>query len=168
MTPPLYTASVPVFRHYLERAGGLVDIASGGPAWLTARLAPDMFNTAEQIATAASFALRGTYPLIGQAAPDFPDLGMDVHGLKSRLAFADDHLRRMSPEDFEGAGTRTVNHRAGFAELEQPCDAYLTHFAMPNFIFHLSMAFAILRHSGAEIGKADFDGLHDYPHGFRF
>ncbi len=72
------------------------------------------------------------------------------------------------PEAFEGAETRRVQHRAGFAELDQSGREYLTLFGMPNFMFHLSMAFAILRQNGVEIGKADFDALHDYPHGFRF
>lgn len=168
MTPPLYTASVPVFRHYLTRAQHLLDIAGGTPGCLTARLAPDMFTCAEQFATAAGFALRGTYPLAGLPVPDFPDLGLDLHGVKSRVAFAQVQLDQLNEADFAGAETRMVTHRAGFAELDQDGQAYLTLFAMPNFLFHLSMAFALLRQTGAEIGKADFDGLHDYPHGFRF
>ena len=168
MTPPLYTASVPVFRHYLARALHLVEVAADTPGCLSARLAPDMFTFAEQIATASGFALRGTYPLADKPVPDTPDLGLDVHGLKSRVAFADNHLSLLSPDDFTGAEDRVIQHRAGFAELSQPGQDYLTLFAMPNFLFHLSMAFAILRQSGAEIGKAEFDALHDYPHGFRF
>ena len=168
MTPPLYTASVPVFRHYLGRAQHLLDSAGGTPGCLTARLAPDMFTCAEQFATAAGFALRGTYPLTGQSVPDFPDLGLDLHGVKARVAFAQNQLDRLKEADFDGAETRRVTHRAGFAELDQDGQTYLTLFAMPNFLFHLSMGFALMRQSGAEIGKADFDGLHDYPHGFRF
>lgn len=168
MSAPLYRASVPVFRHYLDRAQSLLDVAGDTPGCLTVRLTPDMFTCAEQFATAAGFALRGTYPLAGQAVPDFPDLGLDLHGVKSRVAFAQSHLERLSEVDFAGAEARTVQHRAGFAELEQDAEAYLALFAMPNFLFHLSMGFAVLRQSGAQIGKADFDGLHDYPHGFRF
>jgi hypothetical protein len=168
MTPRLYAASVPVFRHYLSRAGDLVDHTGGLASLLSARLAPDMFTAAEQFATVAGFALRGTYPLTGEPVPEFPDFGLDLSGLKARIAFADDHLAALRPEAFEGAETRLVRHRAGFAELEQTGRDYLTLFAMPNFMFHLSMAFAILRQNGAAIGKADFDGLHEYPHGFRF
>ncbi len=168
MTPPLYSASVPVFRHYLARAEALVGATGGRADMLAARLAPDMFTAAEQFATAAGFALRGTYPLAGLTVPDFPDLGLDAEGLKARIGFADEHLASLSPEVFEGAETRMVGHRAGFAELEQSGGDYLTLFAMPNFLFHLSMAFAILRQNGVKIGKADFDGLHDYPQGFRF
>lgn len=168
MTPPLYRASVPVFQHYLDCAQNLVEIAGNTPGCLTARLVPDMFTCAEQFATAAGFALRGTYPLAGRPVPDFPDLGLDLHGVKARIAFARGQLDLLKEADFEGAETRLVQHRAGFAELEQDGEAYLSLFAMPNFVFHLSMGFALVRQSGAEIGKADFDALHDYPHGFRF
>lgn len=168
MTPPLYDASVPVFRHYLARAKLLVGHMGGKEEILTARLAPDMFTAAEQLATAAGFALRGTFPLVGLAVPDFPDLGLDAPGLEARIDFADQHLAGLSVAAFEGAEALLVQHRAGFAELEQTGHDYLTLFAMPNFMFHLSMAFAILRQSGVTIGKADFDGLHDYPQGFRF
>lgn len=70
--------------------------------------------------------------------------------------------------DFTGASERTVRHTAGEAELEQDAATFVTLFALPNFFFHLGMAFAILRHGGAVIGKADFDGQHVYPAGFRF
>lgn len=166
MTPALYSASVPVFRHYLARAQGLLDLAD--EATLAARLAPDMFTAAEQFATTAGFSLRGAFPLAGEPVPEFTDLGREAPGLRARIAFADERLAGLSPQAFEGAETRRVRHRAGFAELDQSGSAYLTLFAMPNFMFHLSMAFAILRQSGVAIGKADFDGLHDYPHGFRF
>ncbi len=168
MTPPLYTASVPVFRHYLGRMRGLLSRIGGNDAILSARLAPDMLTCAEQFATAAGFSLRSTYPLVGEAIPDFPDLGLDADGLEARVQFADDRLLALEPGAFEGAETRRVQHRAGFAELDQSGQEYLTLFGTPNFLFHLSMAFAILRQNGVEIGKADFDGLHDYPHGFRF
>lgn len=69
---------------------------------------------------------------------------------------------------FQGAETRRIRHRAGFAQLDQPGAEYLQLFALPNFFFHLSMGFAVLRQGGIEIGKSDYDGLHDYPQGFRF
>ena len=164
--PALYTASVPVLRHYLSQAKGLVRRAT--PEMLGARLAPDMFTGAEQFATAAGFALRIACPLAGRAVPEFPHLGMDGEGLRARIAFADDQLASLEPTDFAGAEDRMIAHRAGFAELEQTGADFLHLFGMPNFLFHLSMGFAVLRQSGAEVGKADFDGLHTYPHGFRF
>ncbi|MCB1333924.1 MAG: DUF1993 family protein [Roseivivax sp.] len=166
--PALYTASVPVFQHYLARAQALVRLSQGDPEMLNARLAPDMFTAAQQFATAAGFALRGALPLVGAEIPAFPDLGMDRDGLLARFAFVLGHLDGLNPADFDGADTRPVSHRAGFAELTQPCAEYLHLFALPNFFFHLGMGFAVLRQRGLTIGKADFDGLHDYPPGFRF
>lgn len=164
----LYTASVPVVMHYLGQAAALVTACRARPEILSARLAPDMFTGAQQFATAAGFALRATYPLAGRAVPDVPSLGLDPDGLAQRFAFAREHLEALDPADFDGAETRPIRHRAGFADLEQPGAAYLSLFAMPNFFFHLTMGFAVLRHAGLEIGKSDFDALHDYPPGFRF
>ena len=166
--PPLYTASVPVFRHYLAQAGRLVDRAAAEPGLLDARLAPDMFTGAQQFATAAGFALRGAFLLIGRDVPDFPKSAMDAEGLKARIAFADGQLAALPPDLFEGAGDRRIEHRAGFAELEQSGADYLHLFSLPNFFFHLCMGFAVLRNAGVDMGKADFDALHDYPHGFQF
>ncbi len=166
--PPLYVACVPVFRHYLERARQLVVRVEGKPEVLSARLAPDMFTAGEQFATAAGFALRVAYPLAGEAVPDFPQLGTDAPGLKARISFAEERLTDLSPDAFESAETRRIQHRAGFAELDQTGPDFLHRFGMPNFMFHLSMGFAILRQNDIDIGKADFDGQHDYPQGFRF
>ncbi len=166
--PPLYTASVPVFDHYLARAAALVGRVRGKPDMLRARLAPDMFTAAEQFSTAAGFALRVAFPLAGRDVPEFPALGMDVDGLQARISHARTQLETLEPADFEAGAERQISHRAGFAELTQNGTNFLTLFGMPNFLFHLSMGFAVLRAEGLEIGKADFDGLHDYPQGFRF
>ncbi|MGL4311407.1 MAG: DUF1993 family protein [Paracoccaceae bacterium] len=164
----LYTASVPVLRHYLDRIEGMLERVQGREALLLARLAPDMFTCGQQFATAMGFALRASYPLAGRPVPDAPDAGMDRIGLLRRLVSTRAALDGLVPDDFIGADARMVSHRAGFAELSQTGAEYLHLFAMPNFLFHTTMGFAILRGQGVEIGKADFDGLHDYPHGFRF
>lgn len=166
--PPLYTASVPVALHYIDRASALVARTGDRPEILGQRLAPDMFSGAQQFASAADFALRAACPLAGKEVPEFPALAMDTDGIEARFTFARDRLTSLDPADFEGAETRRVVHRAGFAELDQPGDEYLHLFALPNFFFHLGMGFAVLREGGLDIGKADFDGLHDYPPGFRF
>lgn len=127
-----------------------------------------MFSAAQQVATAAGFALRVAYPLAGQAVPPVADLGLDRIGLGRRLVAASEALRALEPADFAGAEVRRIRHRAGFAELDQSGADFLHLFGMPNFLFHVSMTFAVLRAEGVELGKADFDGLHDYPHGFRF
>jgi len=164
----LYAASVPVFDHYLLQLARLVDQTAGREQVLQARLVPDMFSAAQQVATAAGFVLRVACPLAGRAVPADADHGMDRIGLGRRIAAVRQGLAALSPADFDGAETRIIRHRAGFAELEQSGADFLHLFGMPNFMFHAAMAFAVLRREGLEIGKADFDGLHDYPHGFRF
>ncbi len=89
-------------------------------------------------------------------------------GLRARIGATRAALVGLEPAEFEGAEVRRIRHRAGFAQLDQDGASFLHLFGMPNFLFHTAMAFAILRSQGIEIGKADFDGLHDYPHGFRF
>ena len=157
--PPLYTASVPVFRHYLERVSAMVERA--GPEAMGARIA-DIFPAGQQFATAAGFALRVACPLAGREVPDLPA------ALGPRLAVARAVLGAMKPAVFEGAEARLIRHRAGEAWLEQEGAAFLHLYGMPNFLFHLTMGYAALRAAGVALGKEDFDGFHAYPAGFTF
>lgn len=157
--PPLYAASVPVFRHYLARVQDMAERA--GPEALAAQIA-DAFPAGQQFATAAGFALRGTCPLAGREMPDLPQ------GLAPRLAVVRATLGAMRPEEFLGAEAKIIRHSAGFAELEQPGGAFLHLYALPNFFFHVTMGYAALRQAGVPLGKGDFDGFHQYPAEFRF
>jgi uncharacterized protein len=155
----MYQASVPVFRHYLSRVSDIVAVA--GPDALDAQIA-DSFPARQQFATAAGFSLRVACPLAGREVPDLPQ------GLGPRLAVARALLGAMTPAEFEGAETRVIRHRAGFAELEQTGAEFLHLYGIPNFFFHLTMGYAALRAAGVRLGKADFDGLHAYPTDFHF
>ena len=155
----MYQASVPVFRHYLSRVSDIVAVA--GPDALDARIA-DSFPARQQFATAAGFALRIACPLAGREVPDLPQ------GLGPRLAVTRALLGSMTPADFEGAETRVIRHRAGFADLEQSGAEFLFLYGLPNFFFHLTMGYAALRAAGVPLGKADFDGFHAYPEGYHF
>jgi hypothetical protein len=155
----MYQASVPVFRHYLSRVSDIVAVA--GPDALDARIA-DSFPARQQFATAAGFALRIACPLAGREVPDLPQ------GLGPRLAVARALLGAMIPADFEGAETRIIRHRAGFADLEQSGAEFLYLYGLPNFFFHLTMGYAALRGAGVRLGKADFDAFHSYPADFSF
>jgi uncharacterized protein len=150
----LYAASVPVFLHYLPR---IADLAGKGN--LGAALA-DGFSAGQNLTTAVRFSLRACCPLAGVDVPALPD------GIPAQVALAEATLQALNPADFDPA--RRIRHRAGFADLDQSAQDYLHLFALPNFFFHLTMGYAALRAQGADIGKADFDGLHHYPPGFRF
>jgi uncharacterized protein len=154
MVPPLYTASVPVFRHYLGQAMRMIEMA--GPQAMAAQVA-DGFPAGQQFATAAGFALRVACPLAGREVPDLPA------ALAPRLAVVRATLGAMRPDEFLGAETRRIQHRAGMAELDQSASDFLHLYGLPNFMFHLAMGYAALRTAGVPLGKADFDGFHAYP-----
>ncbi len=154
--PPLYIASVPVFRHYLGQVTLMIEKA--GPEVMTAQVA-DAFPAGQQFATAAGFALRVACPLAGREVPNLPV------ALAPRLAVARATLGGMRPDEFLGAQDRRIQHRAGVADLEQSAGDFLHLFGLPNFFFHLTMGYAALRQAGVALGKADFDGFHTYPPG---
>ena len=154
MTPALYTASVPVFRHYLGQASRMIEKADR--AALDARIA-DAFPAHQHFATAAGYALRLACPLAGRAVPDLP------LALAPRLAVARATLGAMRPEEFQGAEERRIQHQAGQALLDQSASDFLFLYGLPNFFFHLTMGYAALRLAGQPLGKADFDGFHIYP-----
>ncbi|PJF09114.1 DUF1993 family protein [Pseudorhodobacter sp. MZDSW-24AT] len=155
----MYSATVPVFRHYLAQMAGIVEKAGRGA--MTAQIA-DSFSASQHFATAAGFSLRVACPLAGRAVPDLPA------ALAPRMAVARATLGAMKPAEFEGAADRVIHHRAGFADLEQPAQDFLFLYGLPNFFFHVTMGYAALRAAGVPLGKADFDGLHAYPPDFHF
>ena len=157
--PPLYAASVPVFRHYLGRAQDMAERA--GPDLLAARIGTS-FAAAQHFATAAGFALRVACPLAGRAVPDMPQ------ALGPRLAVVRATLGAMKPAEFDGAEGRIITHKAGFAEMDQTALQFLHLFGIPNFFFHITMGYASLKAAGLPLGKEDFDGLHSYPADFSF
>lgn len=161
----LYAASVPVFRHYLLQAGGMV--ARAPEAALAVRLA-DAMTAGAQFATAAGYALRIAFPLAGRMVPPQPEGPLTRAGLQTRFRAVDGLLAGLPEPDFAGAEARIIRHHAGFAELDQDGATFLHLYGMPNFLFHLTMGYATLRSEGVPLGKADFDGQHDYPAGFRF
>ena len=171
-TPPLYRASVPVFLTVLDRLGGSLARASAvlGPRIeeaLAQRPGPRMLPAGRQMATAVQFTLRVAFKLAGQRPPELRD-GMDEAGLVARIAAARELLTGLAPEDFAGAERRTIRTHAGFAQLDLDGETFLYGFGLPNVYFHQAMAHVALKQAGVPLGKADFDGLHDYPEGFSF
>jgi hypothetical protein len=160
---PLYTASAPVFRRYLGRlVEWLVRAETRGDELLAARLAPDMLPLERQVAIAAHFTLRAAYPLAGQPVPPFGDAPATWSGLRERLDRVLTLLDALTPAQFETAAARTITSDAGEATLQLDGATFLHQFALPNFFFHLAAAYAILRQQGVLLGKADFDGFHQY------
>jgi uncharacterized protein len=171
----LYTASVPVCVHYLSRLDVLLTAAQlhahenananhpNDQTLLDARLTRDMLPFAEQVETACYFTLRTCFPLAGLATPAFAAWPRSLAGLRQRIEHTTELLRTLTAADFVGAESRQMSSRAGHAELLLPAPEFLFRYAMPNFFFHLGMAYAILRAQGVPVGKGEFDGYHVYP-----
>lgn len=157
----LYAASVPVFLHYLGRLRGLVGRAHAA-GLLEARLAPDMLPFHTQVAIAAHFTLRATFPLAGEPVPPFGDFPATPDGLRARIDRAESLLAGLALAQFDGAEARTVSGDAGETTLTWPAADFLHLHALPNFFFHLTTAYAVLRQHGVPLGKHDFDGQHRY------
>lgn len=167
----LYTASVPVFQRYLGQLGGLLDIAEahvqGQPLaadqLLQARLAPDMLPFETQVQVVANFALRAGFPLAGLAVPPYGDFPATFDGLRARLSRVLQLLGTLEPARFAGSESRLIEDLAGDARLALCGAEFLTQYALPNFFFHLTTVYLILRSRGLAVGKAQFDGFHVYP-----
>jgi hypothetical protein len=171
MPDPLYQAVVPVFLRFLQRLSGLVDIAEAHANTrglsphqiLGARLAPDMLPFEAQVQIAANFALRACLPLVGQAMPPYGEFPVTFEGLRARIDRSVGIVSGLAPEHFASAQSRVVQDTAGQAVVCLPATDFLHQYAMPNFFFHLTAAYAILRAQGASVGKEHFDGFHAYP-----
>ncbi len=125
---------------------------------LTARLFPDMFPLTGQVQGACDTAKRTTARLIGVEAPRFEDNETSFAELHARIrkttAFVESH-----PADaLLAAAERTVELKAGAGTVNLTTSQYLTRFALPNFYFHITTAYDILRHNGVVLGKRDYLG----------
>ncbi len=165
----LFEATVPVFRHYLECVKLLLTkLSDEQEPLLEERLATHTFTASEHLQTAIGFIARTVQPLLGGDVSGSEHQVLSRSDLVRLVDQTDTQLRNMAVGDFDGASARVIQHTAGAAELSQSATTFVTTFALPNFFFHVSMAFAILRHGGANIGKADFDGQHCYAADFHF
>jgi uncharacterized protein len=165
MAISMYTASVPVF---LQLLGGLKGTLQKGEEQCTAkkldsavvlnlRLYPDMFTLARQVRQVCLHAL-GAATVAGVAAPQLPDLDNSFAEMQSRIDKTIGCLKSLSPGQLDGKEDSTVTITMGGQQRQFKAQNYLYHFAMPNFYFHTTTAYNILRSIGLEIGKRDFMG----------
>ena len=160
----LYESSVPVFIHFLRSLSVILKKAEVHCAAkkidpgviLTARLFPDMFALTRQVQIASDAAKGAGARLSGAPVPSWPDEEKTFDELQARVARTIDFLAGLKKDQFDGAETREISLKAGGRELNFKGFAYLETWAKPNFFFHLTTAYAILRHNGIELGKPDF------------
>jgi hypothetical protein len=117
-----------------------------------------MFPLARQVMLATDFAKGMAARLSGEAVPSFPDVEKSFAELQARIAKTITFAEAIEAARFTGAGNRNVTVRVAGQEQSFTGDAYLYNYALPNFYFHLTTAYNILRHNGLDIGKADFTG----------
>ncbi|HTD29127.1 MAG TPA: DUF1993 domain-containing protein [Xanthomonadaceae bacterium] len=137
------------------------DIAAGKldeETVLRAKLAPDMFDFTRQVQLATDFAKSPAARLAGVEVPKFPDEETTLAALKTRIAGIAEFLKGFKPDQFDGAAQRQIVIPMRDRTLDLVGQDYLLGFAQPNFYFHYSTAYALLRHLGVEIGKRDFIG----------
>jgi hypothetical protein len=125
--------------------------------FLGLRLAPDQFAFARQVQTACDTAKLGASRLTGKEAPSQPDTEQTLEDLHARVRSVIAYLDTLSAKDFEGAAARVVTQPRWEGKVMNGADYFVEH-ALPNFFFHLTHAFAILRHNGVNIGKRDYLG----------
>ena len=161
----LYDATVPVlskFLHNLERwldkAAAYAEQKKFDPErFLTSRLAIDQYDLVRQIQSACDTAKYAAAKLCGQTPPSHPDTEKTLPELRARIATVVDYLATFKREDFSGAEERAVTYPFFGGKSLRGGD-YLDHMVLPNFHFHLTTAYAILRHNGVDLGKQDFLG----------
>jgi uncharacterized protein len=164
--PSMYESSVPVFIRLLDALTGVLkkgqqsctDRKIAESVMLQSRLAPDMFPLSRQVQIACDMAKGGGARLAGVEIPSYPDDEVDFAQLYARIEKTKSFLSALDKARFEGSDKRNVTLKIGGNEMQFLGQPYLLLFVLPNFYFHLTAAYAILRHNGVALEKRDFMG----------
>jgi hypothetical protein len=157
----MYRASIPVFIRALDNLSAILkkgEAHAGSASFVDARLAPDMLTLAGQVQRASDAAKGAVARLGGIDNPSFPDTEKTFAELQARIKKTIDFLQGVKPAQIDGSEQKTIEMKAGGRELKFTGIDYLLGFALPNFFFHVTTAYAILRHKGVPIGKMDYLG----------
>jgi len=128
---------------------------------LESRLAPDQFNLIRQVQIACDTAKLGASRLTGKDAPTHADTEKTLPELKARIEETISYLKSFSEQDYKEAATRQISQPRWEGKYLTG-EEFVLHHAIPNFYFHMTTAYAILRHNGVEIGKKDYLGAMPY------
>lgn len=147
---------------WLDAAASFAEKKKFDPEVLVqARLAPDQYALVQQIQSACDSAKFAAAYLSGQKAPSHPDTEKNIAELRARLQAVTSYLATFKAADFTGAEERRVAPPWMQGKSVRGSD-YVNRIAVPNFYFHVTTAYAILRHNGVELGKADFIGVKSW------
>lgn len=166
MSVSLYDVSVPIFTLSLTNLSAILDkAASHGEAKKLdpqvipqARLIADMLPLSAQIQIACDTAKGAAARLAGVEVPKHEDTEATLAELKMRVAKTLDFIKTIKPEQLQGAQAREIVLQLPQTTLRFNGVSYLTNFVLPNFFFHMTMAYALLRKNGVDLGKRDFLG----------
>jgi uncharacterized protein len=167
MTISMYAASVPVFQQMLGALGNILAKAEAHAAQkkiepnalLHARLAPDMFTFTRQVQIACDFARGVSARLAGAEVPVYEDKEQSFEELRALVATTIGFIGGLDASSFDGSEQREIVTRPGTPrERIFSGQAYLLTYGLPQFFFHVTTAYALLRHNGIEIGKRDYMG----------
>jgi uncharacterized protein len=160
-------ASLPAFEIGLNALSAVLDKAEAHAAvkkfdssvLLNSRLSPDMFALAGQVQIATDQAKNGSARLAGVEAPRYEDNETTIDQLKARIAKTVAYLKTLDPKKIDASADREITFPLGPTNKgRMKGDDYLNHFVLPNFYFHITAGYAILRHCGVDVGKRDFLG----------
>ncbi len=157
----VYEAFLPRMIVMLENLGRWMDAAEESghdlPALLEARLAPDMYTFTQQVQATCDTAKFAVARLSGRDAPSHPDTETTVPELRARIASVLEYLRGFAPADFDGYEDRFAQPR-WLGGKRMSAEDYVFEFAVPNFYFHASTAYDVLRQAGVPLGKIKYIG----------
>lgn len=159
-------ASVPVFEISLNALTGVLEKAAAHAAakkidqsvlvgW---RLAPDMFALGRQVQAVCDQAKNGSARLAGVEPPKFEDTETTLAQLKERIAKTLAFIKTLDGKAIDASSDRDITFPLGQSKGQMKGSDYLNHFMLPNFYFHLTAAYAIVRNFGVDLGKRDFLG----------
>jgi hypothetical protein len=166
MSLTMYQASIPVFVRMLGNLSAILDKAAAhaeakkiDPAiFINARLAPDMYPLSRQVQIATDMVKGCAARLAGIEVPCYEDNETTFADLQARIAKTVAFLQSVSASQIDGSEDCKITLQFGSKEASFLGQVYLLDFVLPNFHFHLTTTYAILRHNGVEIGKMDYIG----------
>jgi hypothetical protein len=166
MSLSLYDATIPTFLHslralkaILEKGVAHAEARKFDPNVLVSmRLYPDMFPLNRQIQIASDAAKGAAARLSGTEPPKFEDNEATMAELIARVGKTIDYLEGFKPQQFEGDDNRVITIKTPRMSLNFKAVDFVRHWALPNFFFHITTTYALLRHAGVEVGKQDYLG----------
>ena len=164
MAISMYRASAPIFLQHLPALSACLDKGAAYAAakkiepsvLLQSRLSLDMFPLVRQVQIASDFAKGPVARLAGVEPPKYEDTETSIDELKTRIAKTVGFIKAFKPSQIDGSEERDITITLGGQPRSFKGEDYLIGFALPNFFFHVTTAYAILRHCGVELGKGDF------------